>query len=469
MRKLLISFLCLFCLSSFAFAQEDDKDREIEALKKQLQQVLEIQAQYEQTVKILQSRLEKLERQQSVQQVQVVPEDQIREEVRQIVAEERASLPSDSAAFKPIGTSTVKLMDISFDSLFTAGGSSARESEIDLLQAGAHDPKKRGFTTQNLEFSLLGAVDPYLNGEAHLIFQIDKDGESKLEVEEAFLTTQSLPYGFQAKAGTFFTEFGRLNPQHPHSWAFVDQPVVNSRMFGGDGLRGPGARLSWLSPLPWYSEFQGGVQNANGETAYSFLNAAGEEFAGLTLIDRDVRSAEDLLYSARWLNSFDLSDEITMNLGVSGLTGPNAGGTDTRTDIYGTDIYVKWKPLANENGFPFVSWQSELMMRDYEAGEDKDNLNDWGLYSQLLWGFKKDWVASVRYDLADGDGEAAGSLRDRRRRVSPNLTWYSTEFSKLRLQYNYDKAEHIGGNDGDEHSIWLQYEFMLGSHPKHKF
>lgn len=368
-----------------------------------------------------------------------------------------------------VGASQVKLMDISFDSLFTAGGSTARESEINRLQAGSHDPKKRGFTTQNLEFSMLGAVDPYFNGEAHLIYQIDSTGESKVEVEEAFLTTQSLPYDLQAKAGTYFTEFGRLNPQHPHSWDFVDQPIINSRMFGGDGLRGPGARLSWFMPLPWYLEVFGGIQNANGETAFSFLNAAGKDFSGYMLIDRDVRSMKDLLYSARWLNSFDLNKETTFNLGFSSLWGPNASWTDTQTNIYGTDIYMKWKPLLNNRGFPFVSWQTELMKRDYEAGEEKVYLDDWGVYSQLLWGFKRNWVAGLRYDFADGNGKATDYLRDRRHRISSNLTWYLTEFSKLRLQYNYDKAQHINGNNGDEHSVWLQFEFMLGSHPKHKF
>lgn len=391
----------------------------------------------------------------------------------ELLRQNQAAEVSGARANPPYGippsSNMLKLMDISFDSLFAAGGSTAGEDEIDKLQAGSHDPKKRGFTTQNLELSMLGAVDPYLNAETHLIFQVDKEGESRIEVEEAFLTTQSFPYGLQLKAGTYFTEFGRLNPQHPHSWDFVDQPVISSRMFGGDGLRTPGARVSWLTPLPWYSEVLAGVQNANGETAFSFLNEEGEDFSGYTLISRDVRSASDLLYSARWLNSLSLSDETTLNLGASALFGPNASGQDNRTNIYGADIYLKWKPLVNDRGFPFVASQTEIMKRDYQAGQTKDDLDDRGLYTQLLWGFKRNWVAGLRYDFADGNGAATDSLRDRRHRISPNLTWYPTEFSKLRIQYNYDKAEHIDGRDGDEHTIWIQYEFMLGSHPKHKF
>ena len=215
-----------------------------------------------------------------------------------------------------------KYMDISFSSLFAVGWASAKEPALRQLQGGAHDPRQRGFGVQNLELSFAGAVDPYLNGEAHLIFQIDETGESILEVEEAFLTTRSMPLALQVKAGTFFTEFGRLNPQHPHSWSFVDQPLISTRMMGGDGLRGPAARLSWLSPLPWYAEFLLGAHNPRGETAFSFLSGE-PEFAGYPLVQRGLLRVTDLVRSARWLNSANLGPEITFNLGASGLWGPN--------------------------------------------------------------------------------------------------------------------------------------------------
>jgi len=50
-------------------------------------------------------------------------------------------------------------------------------------------------------------------------------------------------------------------------------------------------------------------------------------------------------------------------------------------------------------------------------------------------------------------------------RLSPNLTWYPTEFSKIRLQYNYDDQAIFGTAS----SVWLQFEFLLGAHAEHKF
>ncbi|MBM4054819.1 MAG: zinc ABC transporter substrate-binding protein [Planctomycetes bacterium] len=143
-------------------------------------------------------------------------------------------------------------MDISFNGLFSAGAST--DEDVQTLFGGGHDPNQRGFTLQQLETTFEGAVDPYFHGQANIIFQIDSEGESFLEVEEAFLTSMSLPLNLQAKAGTFFTEFGRFNETHPHSWDFIDQPLVNNRFFGGDGLRNPGARIAWLAPAENYNE-----------------------------------------------------------------------------------------------------------------------------------------------------------------------------------------------------------------------
>jgi hypothetical protein len=88
-------------------------------------------------------------------------------------------------------------------------------------------------------------------------------------------------------------------------------------------------------------------------------------------------------------------------------------------------------------------------------------------------------VAGLRVDYVAGnnagyegmgltlDGVPLGRdlTRGERWRLSPNLTWFPTEFSKLRLQYNYDYRHDIG----PDHSVWLQLEFSLGAHAAHKF
>jgi len=368
-------------------------------------------------------------------------------------------------------------LNLSFDALMDFGWSTT--PDVTAIERGDHDPLQRGFTLPNEEIFLDGAVDPYFKGVADIVFKLDQDNATEVELEEVYLTTSSLPWNLQAKAGQFFSEFGRINQQHPHAWDFVDQPLVIGRMFGPEGLRNPGARLSWLVPMPFYSELFLTAQNSHGDTAFSFRNTEDALF-GRTPVDRPVRNPGDLLYVPRYVASYDLTDSQTIVAGVSGAFGPNASATDTRTQIYGADLYWKWKPPWQSGGFPFLSWQTEALGRRYEAGAGlleragmatvalpRETLFDWGVYSQLLYGFRPRWVAGLRGDWVSGDRGTFSPDENRadRFRISPDLTFYPTEFSKLRLQYNYDH----GQLRGDDSSVWMQVEFLLGSHAAHKF
>ena len=408
-------------------------------------------------------------------------------------AEIAAALARDGGAPSPpppapaSAPGPLRLIDLSFDLVGAAGGSSASESDMRRLQGGGHDPKNRGFTVQNVELTFAGVVDPYLRGDANIVLLIDETGETVVELEEAYLTSLDLPLNLQLEAGQFFTEFGRLNPTHPHTWDFVDQPVVNSRFFGPDGLRNPGVQLSWLAPLPFFAELTLSAQDAHGETAPSFRGEPGETLAGRTLGEREVRGLEELLYLAHLKTSFDLAEDLTLVGGLSSVFGPNASAHDARTSIYGVDLYLKWRPLSNNQGWPFLAWQTEVMLRRYDAGQvlvesggavaSPTTLEDYGLYSQLTWGFARPWVAGVRYDRAWGEDTAFGSgdaaydtaadpLRDSRQRYSAVLSYYPSEFSKLRLQYNYDRAQFISDA---AHSAFLQFEILFGAHGAHKF
>jgi len=97
------------------------------------------------------------------------------------------------------------------------------------------------------------------------------------------------------------------------------------------------------------------------------------------------------------------------------------------------------------------------------------NYKDWGTYAQILAGFARPWVAGFRIDWVDGDGASTGGIGtlDRRLRLSPNITYYPSEFSKIRLQANFDKVQELGDHRFD--SIWLQFEILFGSHGAHKF
>ena len=191
-----------------------------------------------------------------------------------------------------LGGGVARLRSVGVAAAFAAGFSSEEGEALEALQGGDHDPRVNGFTLRALDPSVAGGFDPYFDAFATLGVHLDSEGETVVELEEAFLQTRSLPDGLQLRAGQFFTEFGLHNPSHPHDWAWLDQPVANTRLFGPDGARAPGVRVAW-APLQDLRLLVG-AQNATGETMASFL--ANEEFyderpiGGRAFFDRDVDS-----------------------------------------------------------------------------------------------------------------------------------------------------------------------------------
>lgn len=401
----------------------------------------------------------------------------------------------------------VRLADLSVNLLVAGGGSSADAEQIGALQSGGHDPRRNGFTLQGAEISVSGAVDPYFTAEAYILA-----GEDEVELEEAYLTSLSLPHGLQLKAGKYLTEFGRINPTHPHQWYWLDQPIIAGRLLGADGLRSTGARIAWLVPLPWYAQLIVGAQNASDESAISFLGeghahghaeasagheedhashddghemawAGGQTIGGRPRIDRMQEDLEDLLYNVRLEQAFDLTPSATLLFGLSSIIGPNAASEDGTTYLFGADLTLKWRSANARQGAPFVVWQTEWMSREFKTGEltiphddhehhlpDK-TLRDWGVYSQIVWGFAPRWETGLRIEYATGNesewlDREEDPMRADRVRVSPMLAYRPSEYSRIRVQYNFDDADFL---DDNAHSLWVGLEVGFGAHPAHSF
>ena len=485
--KFIVGLSSVLCVSVMtAQAQETN---EVEQLKQEMLLMKESfeKAQNEQHQKIetLTQKLDTVLRQQDAEVEKKKLEQQMAAELQTNPAGPQASAPL-SPSWSPSQPLTIAragsaYMNISFDAMMAVGGSTAADPSA-FLQLGDHDPQKNGFSLRNAEIALDGAVDPYFKGFANIVLKLDNNNQTSIELEEAYAQSTSLPWNLQVKGGQFFANFGRQNPQHPHTWAFVDQPIILGRAFGPDGLRSVAAQLSWLVPTPFYTEAFLGVLDGQGSTSFSFRNPGDPDSLGVNRLygratmDRTLRNPGDAVFVPRIASSFELTGNQTLLLGASAAFGPNDTGAEARTEIYGVDAYWKWKPADADAGFPFVSWQTELLYRRFDAGADPtavpalpaETLKDWGGYSQVLWGFKPRWVTGLRGEFASGNSaanDAGDPFRGERYRVSPVLTFYPSEFSKIRLQYNYDHGERFG----DAQSVWLQVEFLLGSHGAHKF
>ncbi|NQZ57452.1 MAG: hypothetical protein HRT88_08285 [Lentisphaeraceae bacterium] len=377
-----------------------------------------------------------------------------------------------------------------------AGISNVRDSELAERQPGGHDPNKRGFNFQEAEINLSGRVDDMFNATLITVFT-----EDEVEIEEAYIDSFNLPYNLEFKAGFFNTNFGLINQQHPHAWTFIDQNLINNRLFGAEGLRGTGINLTYQLPLCWESTLSLGLQNSNGDHMLSFRgsdHAHGEEeheeeederfeegIAHRPYVDKDTRSLSDLLWSMRWANTFELDNGLKLDAGLSGLYGNNHTGGQTY--IYGADLRLSSTNM--QYGRPSWIWQSEIMQRNYKAdaisveesapaagdgfSHSSDTIKDWGLYTHFTKTLSENWSAGLRYEYLSGNGDSFEGEevvareedfnRADRMRISPLLIYQASESTRLRLQYNMDRSDDFKDSD----TLWLGLEVKFGDVHNH--
>jgi hypothetical protein len=314
--------------------------------------------------------------------------------------------------------------------------------------AHGHGALDKGFNIQEVELRLTSTVDPYTHADVILAFP---DLES-VEIEEAILTTRELPGGLGARLGKFYEEFGRHNRLHTHQFPFIDAPLPNALLLGDHGLNEVGAELAYLTPFSWYSEVIGAVFQGDNQ-----LLVSGDD--------------EDFAYLLRCRNFWDLDQNTTLDLGVSGV----AGSREIETAyLGGLDLTLVWSPAVGLESRKLV-WQSEWIgvserngvEHDHQGGEgleDGDRLKPWGAYSFLqLKASRRFWVQG-RYDhLEPPRGVETEALR-LSNRWSALVAFIPSEFSALRLQYNYLRS---GGET--DHQFTAQINFTIGSHPAHRY
>jgi len=348
----------------------------------------------------------------------------------------------------------------------------------DPVLRGEEGKKALGFAVQEVELAFSAIVDPYLRGDVFLTIP-NLEG---LEVEEAFATTTSLPWNLQLKGGSFRSAFGRQNGQHLHMQDFTRRPLINAAFLGADGLRGPGAQVSWLAPLPFYLTL----------SAEAFSLGAPEEPGAGTTLAPPVSTfgggePHDLTYTAEAKAFFPFGEAWSIYLGLNGATGVSPGlfqptdtgvnvlGANRRSYLVGADLYVKWKPPNVAAGYNSVAWQSEAVWRHLDDAEGMPGGWDGGLYSQVVLQVARRWFLGVRGDVL---GIPTSSALGQTVRGSASVTFQMSEFARVR---GYVEAEHVASGPsvpgvslaavqpGDAVAAFLQLEISMGAHGAHPF
>lgn len=152
---------------------------------------------------------------------------------------------------------------------FTASSLALAIAPMSLLQANELNPdislvldgyykqnptalshREEGFGLGHTELSLSSPIDDLFEGRLTAVLE-DHEGETELELEEAFIQTTAMPWNLSVRGGRFLSQVGYLNSRHLHEDDFVERPVPYRAMLGShyfdDGLR-----VNLLMPTPFY-------------------------------------------------------------------------------------------------------------------------------------------------------------------------------------------------------------------------
>jgi hypothetical protein len=314
---------------------------------------------------------------------------------------------------------------------------SSRDKNQPTLQSG------------EVEVDLDGYLNPYVKGA----FVISADNAGDFNVEEAYASVvKGLPYALGIKAGKYRLGFGKINPMHPHALPFIDPPrsVVSLLPGGEDGFNETGVQVSDLLPTPgdWASTISADV-------------IQGQEFH-----PSDDRTR--LGWLGRWANDFLLGDEGALETGISGATGIDSIGPNTRTYLLGADVKAKfYLPGASQ-----LTVQAEGIIRDGHRSDtistNTPNIisyteeNRWGAYAFFDYRYHTQYNGGALYE--EWEREGAPSLVDKSFKV---FAGYAVLEESTLLRMAYERYLPEGGKAVDTFS--MQLLFAMGPHKAHQF
>ena len=299
------------------------------------------------------------------------------------------------------------------------------------------------FGLSEVEAAFQAVVDPYARADFYLAA-----GPEGVEVEEGFITFNTLPAGLLLKAGKMRAEFGKVNRMHTHALPWADRPLVTRNLLGGEeGLSMPGVSLSKL------------IQNSA-----LFLEATGEAYFGSSdVFESDPARKSKLTYVGRLRGYRDITEGSNIDIGGSYAFGPSAhnamDGEHSSTEVIGVDATFRYRPLRRAIYRRFQARTELMWSRPTSNGFSGERA--FGYYGSAEYQFARRWFAGGRYDrsahmLYPEVVDTGGSFY---------VTFWPSEFNQIRGQYRRTN----NGEGGRANEFLFQMNFAIGAHGAHVF
>jgi len=334
-------------------------------------------------------------------------------------------------------------------------------------------PGVRGFSLGESELAFAANIDHNFRGT--LIASISP--EDSIGVEEGYIQTLALSYGFTIKAGRFFSAVGYQNQIHAHAWDFTDAPLAN-KVFLGNQLNEDGIQLKWVAPTDLY--FDVGVEAGRGRQ-FPAGPAGGRNKNGVSSGTLFAHVGGDLGTGTAWqtgISYLGTSPQDRTFEDPAGTTNSFSG----QSRLWVLDGILKWAPNYNPTYTNF-KLQGEYFRRkedgDLTSGAAAQTGGfasvQSGWYLQSVYQFVPMWRVGYRYDrLNSGTASFSAPLNAadfpilapyNPTKHTVMVDWSPSEFSRVRLQFAQDKSR----SDVTDKQVFLQYIVSLGAHGAHKF
>lgn len=307
---------------------------------------------------------------------------------------------------------------------------------------------------REFEFSFQSALDPYSRTKIFITreeeFEIagleagaegaesteGEEGHGGFEIEEGYMYWVGLPTGLGLKLGKFRQEIGLYNRWHNHALFEVERPLPAVAFLGEDGLIQTGISLA----LPSFA-LGPATQTAWFEVTRSSNPSLFED-------------GNDLAYLGHLQSFFDLSPTTFLQLGATGVYADNdADELELQSKLLGLDLYFRWSPRPL---YRDLSLKAEWYFAEKETPEDEVSGN--GGYLQANARLSRRLTLGLRSDYLDGFGPGPEIFQ-----LVPSVTWWQSEWVRLRLQYNLVKPE----GRATDHTLLFQTVWAVGPH-KHE-
>jgi hypothetical protein len=333
--------------------------------------------------------------------------------------------------------------NISFGMDFFYGLSSTQDASI--VDPGNLSYGSNGIYLREAELSLVAPLDPFARGKAFL-----SAGPEGVRVDEVYIEWLNLPLNATLKTGIFKSEFGFLNRYHDHALPQFDRPRALVNLFEIEGLGGPGLAANFMLPAL--------VSNAASLDVSMLYGSCSQSFRP--------DSAPGLMFTAQYLNYFDMSASTYLEARISGAAGRNDHpGGPYNSYVGSAGIACKWAPVGREK-YRTVDWKSEFLysFQEYQGG----NYQSIGFYSSLqvklnmrFWLSGRVGYSEIPYDPSQHEWD-----------YTLALDFWQSEFVCTRIQYQYNQRDiwarkDLPGPFQSDNSLIIQVIWAMGPH-KHE-